>query len=137
MDVNETIVLTWLHFHSFFTINTIYYGQFHSDIDILALNLLRKEIWDIEVKVRTGSTKIMNGTDRQNEFDHFVHQLTSSERTQKIQEFVGDHDGFELNKVFVTTRSMLGSTDNQKKWTSSVESDMFAALHLDSPLWFA
>jgi Holliday junction resolvase-like predicted endonuclease len=75
LDVNEKIVCAWLASKDFFIINGIDYGQFHSDIDILAVNIKEKKIVDVEVKIRTGSTKISSGDNKQSGFQHLVRQF--------------------------------------------------------------
>lgn len=117
MDVNEKIVETWLREQEgMFTITSILFGTFHSDIDLLAANLNRKEIWDCEVKVRTGSTQISNNDNKQNGFQHFVDALKDSGREKKIREVIGKTD-FKITKKFITTKSLLGSTKaTQDKW---------------------
>jgi hypothetical protein len=113
MDVNEKIISTWLTHHKYFVMDNIYFGQFHQDIDLLAVNLSSKELLDIEVKVRTGSTKISDNDNKQNGFKHFVGQLNSQERGNKIKEIIGDLNGFRIRKLFITTRSLLGKVNNK------------------------
>ena len=118
MDVNEKIISTWLTHHNYFVMDNIYFGQFHQDIDLLAVNLLLREVLDIEVKVRTGSTKISDNDNKQNGFRHFVGQLKSLERDNKISEIIGDIGDFKIRKIFITTRSLLGKVKSQK-WIDS------------------
>lgn len=116
MDVNERIVETWLRELGMFTTNELYYGNYHKDIDLLAVNLINKEIWDCEVKVRTGSTQISDNANKQNGFKHFVSSLKSKERDNKIKQYCGKNK-FKVSKVFITTKSLFGRTEvNQNKW---------------------
>jgi hypothetical protein len=118
LDVNEKIVCAWLASKDYFIINGIDYGQFHSDIDILAVNIKVKKIFDVEVKIRTGSTKISSGDNKQSGFQHFIRQLNSIERNDKIVDVIGNNHGFTLFKYFVTTYSFLGSVANRANWTN-------------------
>jgi len=117
VDVNERIVETWLREElGMFTINELYYGNHHKDIDLLAVNLNTKEIWDCEVKVRTSTTQISDNANKQNGFKHFVSSLKSKERDKKIKQYCGNNK-FKVTKVFITTKSLFGRTEiNQKKW---------------------
>jgi hypothetical protein len=116
MDVNEKIVYAWLASKDYFIIDGIDFGQFHSDIDILAVNLKAKEIIDFEIKIRTGSTKISDNTTKQNGFTHYVNQLLHNDRATRINSIVGTSHGYALRKVFVTTYSFLGAKKNRTKW---------------------
>ncbi|MBT2605625.1 hypothetical protein J7E55_21830 [Bacillus sp. ISL-53] len=117
MDVNESIVSTWLNENGYFILNNIYYGQFHSDIDILAVNLNKRIILDCEIKIRTGSTKISNNDNKQNGFLHICNQLNSEIRKNKVISLIGTDKGFKQKKLLITTRSFFGSSlENRKKW---------------------
>lgn len=115
MDVNEKIVSTWLNENGYFILNNVYYGQFHSDIDILAVNLNKKILLDCEIKVRTGSTKISNNENKSG-FKHICNQLNSLERNAKIVSLVGNGNNFKQEKLLITTRSFFGLLNNRKKW---------------------
>lgn len=116
MDVNEKIVCAWLASKNYFIIDGIDYGQFHSDIDILAVNIKSQEILDCEVKIRTGSTKISGGENKQSGFLHFVNQLNAVDRNNKIINIVGSAHGYHIKKIFITTYSLLGKPMNRSKW---------------------
>lgn len=108
MDVNEKIISTWLTHHNNFVMDNIYFGQFHQDIDLLAVNILKNELLDIEVKVRTGNTKISDNDNKQNGFKHFVNQLNSLDRDEKIKGIIGETNSLNIRKLFITTKSLLG-----------------------------
>ncbi len=118
MDVNERIVEIWLRLKKkMFTTTEIHFGNSHNDIDILAVRLGQKiEIWDCEVKIRTGSTNISNGNDKRNSFDNYVKLMKSSEREQALKSyFVNEPKA--VKKKFITTAKFLGATElNQSKW---------------------
>lgn len=118
MDVNEQIVIAWFdECKNMFTRNNIDYGQFHCDIDILAVDIRTKEVWDCEVKVRTGSTQISNNHNKQNGFNHFVNTFYDIAREKKINEILPKD--FTLKKKFITTKSLFGKDENQKKWINN------------------
>jgi hypothetical protein len=119
MDVNEKIVYAWLASKDYFVIDGIDFGQFHSDIDILAVNIKLKEIIDFEIKIRTGSTKISGNTKKQNGFYHYVNQFHHVERITRINDIAGNNHGYSLRKVFVTTYSFLGALKNRTKWINN------------------
>jgi hypothetical protein len=130
MDVNETIVNTWLNtVKKFFTITSIDYGQFHNDIDILAININLKEVWDCEIKVRTGGTRISNNSNKQNGFLHFVKTLNDSTREAKSKEYLTDN--YEIKKKFITTRSLFGSVRNQNKWIDEFKNKNIDVIFFD------
>lgn len=115
MDVNESIVSTQLNENGYFILNNIYYGQFHSDIDILAVNLNKRIILDCEIKIRTGSTKISNNDNKQNGFLHICNQLNSEIRKNKVISLIGTDKGFKQKKLLITTRSFFGSSLENRK----------------------
>lgn len=130
MDVNEKIVNSWLQNKLFFTINSIFYGQYHNDIDILAININKKEIWDCEVKVRTGSTMISDNNNKQNGFNHFVSTFQSQERKDKLNQYVDNN--FTIKQKFITTKSLFGTTDkNQKKWFEKFKQENIEVIYFD------
>lgn len=115
IDVNEKIISTWLTHHNYFVMVNIYSGQFHLDIDLLAVNLTMKELLDIEVKVQTGITKISDNDNKQNGFRHFVGQLKSVERENKINEIIGYSEEFKIRKDIYYIKSLLGKK-NTNMW---------------------
>ena len=130
MDVNEKIVNSWLQNKLFFTINSIFYGQYHNDIDILAINVKKKEIWDCEVKVRTGTTMISDNDNKQNGFNHFVNTFQSQERKDKLNEYMDNT--FTVKQKFITTKSLFGKTDkNQKKWFYKFKQENIEVIYFD------
>lgn len=118
MDVNEKIVIAWLEeTKKMFTRNNIDYGQYHSDIDILAINLFDKIAWDCEVKIRTGSIMISDNDTKQNGFKSFSDSFKNTERINVLKTLV-PHD-YKIEKKFITTLSFLGKTDkNRLKWVT-------------------
>ena len=131
MDVNEKIVDAWLQHKGFFTKNSINYGQFHNDIDILAVDLKKVIIWDCEVKVRTGSTQISKNHNKQNGFYKFVETFNDPERKKAINNCIGCN-GYEISKKFITTKSLFGkSVQNQSKWVSSFEEEGIDVIFFD------
>ncbi len=114
MDINEKIVIAWLNHKQYFVIGNIDYGQFHENIDILAVNIKEKEILNCEVKVRTGKTLIGESDKKQNGFQHFVNQLKSAARQKTIIDIIGVTD-YKLKDLFITTKSLLG-VKNKQKW---------------------
>ncbi len=130
MDVNEKIVTSWLQNKCFFTINSIYYGQYHNDIDILAVNFKKKIVWDCEVKVRTGSTMISNNDNKQNGFKHFVNTFDDVKRSDKISEYIDNE--YTIIKKFITTKSLFGKTENnQKKWFKEFKDKRIDVIYFD------
>ncbi len=130
MDVNEKIVTSWLQNKSFFTINSIYYGQYHNDIDILAINLKQKVIWDCEIKVRTGSTMISDNNNKQNGFNHFLSTFNDAKRSDKIFEYIDNQ--YSISKKFITTRSLFGKTEeNQNKWFKRFKDNNIDVIYFD------
>ncbi len=130
MDVNEKIATSWLQNKNFFTINTIYYGQYHNDIDILAINLKEKTIWDCEIKVRTSSTMISDNDNKQNGFYHFVNTFNDKNRSNKISEYIDTQ--CKISKKFITTRSLFGKTkENQDKWFNKFKDNKIDVIYFD------
>ena len=118
MEVNERIVNTWLNtVKKHFTVSCLDYGKFHNDIDILSVNLQTNEVWDCEIKVRTGSTKITNSTDKTNGFIHFVGTFNDPQRLNAVNVFLPKKE-FILKRKFITTKSLFGSEKNKTKWVS-------------------
>lgn len=104
MDVNEKIVICWLQkCKNCFTIDDIDYDNFHSAIDILALDLSNNEILDIEVKFKARIT-IEDSDKKQNGFQHIIKQLLSEERDNKIKELWTNNHNFTIVKVLITTK---------------------------------
>lgn len=116
MDANEQIVIAWLEeCKQMFTRTNLDYGQFHSDIDILAINIKANEAWDCEVKVRTGSTMISDNANKQNGFKHFAKTFRDKDRQKIITNLVPDT--YRVIRKFITTKSLFGKTiENQNKW---------------------
>jgi hypothetical protein len=130
MDYNEEIVTAWLNIHKkMFTINNIMYGNFHSDVDILAISLASNEVWDCEIKIRTGTTKINNNNTTQNGFNHFINCFNHQERQNKIEELINKNNfNFTLKKVFITTKSFLGKTDH---WINEFKNNKIEVLFFE------
>lgn len=130
MDVNEKIVNTWLQNKKFFTLNSIYYGQYHNDIDILAINLNKEEIWDCEIKVRTGSTMISDNSNKQNGFYHFVDTFKDAKRSNKVMEY--SNNKLNIKQKFITTKSLFGKTkNNQEKWFNKFKENNIDVIYFD------
>lgn len=131
MDVNEKIVETWLREHEgMFTVTSLLFGNFHADIDLLAVNLNTKEIWDCEVKVRT-AIQISNNASKQNGFQHFVGALKDKKRETRILEFVGKTD-FKITKKFIATKSLLGRTQaTQDRWVKQFRDENIDVIFFD------
>lgn len=124
MDTNEKIVCSWLSMNHFFILTNLDYAQFHSDIDILAINVKTKSVLDFEIKIRTGSTYISNNRNKQNGFYHICNQLLGHDRNNKINEVVGINHGYKVRKVLVTTKSFLGKTNKtREKWIRQFKSN--------------
>ena len=80
MDVNEKIVNCWLQScKCVFTITEIEYDNFHSAIDILGIDLIKKEVLDIEVKFKA-RIKIDKSNKKQNGYLHIKKQLFDKNR---------------------------------------------------------
>lgn len=131
MDINEQIVITWLEqCKGLFTRNNIHYGQYHSDIDILAINLKTSIAWDCEVKVRTSTTKIANTDNPQNGFNRFVRSLNSEERDEKVLSILPKNT--LVVKKFITTNSLFGkSEENISKWEQAFKDRNIEVIFFD------
>ncbi len=103
MDVNEQIVATWAEkSQSLFLITELYFGNRHNDIDLLGVNLIKEEIWDIEVKVRTGSTNMCA-----NDFNAIIDNFENEERELAIKERIGASK-FPRKRILIISDSYLG-----------------------------
>ncbi|MFC5401493.1 hypothetical protein [Cohnella soli] len=131
MDVNEKIVEAWLTTKNFFMMSTIDYAQFHKDIDILAVNVADKVIWDCEVKIRTGSTKISETTRKRAGFVHIRDQLNNQERDDKIREIIGNDHDYEISKRLITTYSYFGSPKNRAKWMAKFNAENIEVMFIE------
>ena len=104
MDVNEKIVECWLNnCKNIFTISNVEYNIHHSAIDILGIDLKRKEVLDIEVKFKA---KISIGENKkpQNGFLHFKKQLLDNSRDAIIARMLPVNHNFTIKKIFITTK---------------------------------
>lgn len=113
MDVNEKIVIAWLEeTKKMFSRNNIDYGQHHSDIDILAIDIFNCRAWDCEVKIRTGSTMISDNDSPQNGFQHFVDSFKDSERIKTLNILIPDNYKVEknllLHDLFLVKHKKIG-----------------------------
>ncbi len=131
MDANEQIVIAWLEeCKQMFTRTNLDYGQFHSDIDILAINIKNNEAWDCEVKVRTGSTMISDNSNKQNGFKHFVKTFNDKERKKIIANLIPD--SYHVCRKFITTKSLFGKTkENQTKWIQRFKDEIIEVIIFD------
>jgi hypothetical protein len=134
MDVNEIIVNTWLNFvKKQFTIPSVDYGKYHNDIDLLSVNLLTKEIWDCEIKLRTSSTKISDNDSKQSGFNHFVNSFNDKNRKKTATDYFSkDFDNYKYKRIFITTRNFLGSVTNQKKWVNKFQKADIVIIFFDT-----
>ena len=89
----------------------------------------QKEVWDCEIKVRTGSTRISNKSNKQNGFLHFVKTLNDSTRETKCKEYLTNN--YEIKKKFITTRSLFGSVGNQNNWIDEFKKEYIDVIFFD------
>ena len=131
MDINEEIILSWIsECKKMFHINNIDYGQFHNDIDILTIDLKNKIVWDCEVKIRTGTTKIADTDNKTNGFKKFVSTFNSALRKDKISQYIPSD--FVIQRKFITTKSLLGtSCENQSKWIKKFNDETIDILFVE------
>ncbi len=110
MDVNEQIVAAWAEkSKSLFLITELYFGKRHNDVDLLGVSLINQEIWDIEVKVRTGSTNMC-----EKDFKTIIDNFYSADREAAIKMLISS-SSFSRKKVLVISDSYLGSWENKFK----------------------
>ena len=115
LDINEEIVEKWLQLaKNRFTRTNISFkvkgkkgGSNYSDIDILAVDNDGK-YYDYEVKWRSKATLSATNQAKLNEI---INQMTRHERIAKIEKIIGKK---EYEKIFVTTRSFLGKSDQKQ-----------------------
>jgi len=113
-----------------FTRNNLDYGQYHSDIDILAINVVKAEIWDCEVKVRTGNTIISDTIKKQNGFQHFVETFKNTDRINIIKSLVPEC--YNIKSKFITTKSLFGkSEDGLNKWIDKFKENEIEVIFFD------
>jgi len=130
MDVNEKIVICWLQScKNIFTIADIEYDNFHSSVDILGINLNKKEIYDIEVKFKA-RIKIDESTKKQNGYLHIKKQLFSEAREIVIKKLLPKNNDFKILKVLVTTKRFL-TVNKFDYWTSKFEKDGITLWYFD------
>ena len=121
MDINEEIVEKWLQLaKNRFTRTNISFkvkgkkgGSNYSDIDILAVDNEGK-YYDYEVKWRSKATLSATNQEKLNDI---IKQMTRPERIEKIEKIIGKK---EYEKIFVTTRSFLGKSDQKQNELTKV-----------------
>ncbi|MBQ0734949.1 hypothetical protein [Aquimarina celericrescens] len=103
-----------------FTLNTLYFNgdenKDNKDVDILAIDPFNNIAWDCEVKLRTGTSRILEGSNKKTiGFLKFVEDYLYPDRKRVILEKIPE--SYIIEKVFITTSNFFGtSKENQKKW---------------------
>ena|SRR3989344_7640665 len=116
MDVNEKIIVEWLHLcrHQF-TITNISFkvwgsrgGSNYSNIDILAVDN-DGLFYDYEIKWR--SVFAIGTTDKET-VASLIKQMTRRERKNKIREIIGEKS---YKKVLITTKVFFGQREKKRE----------------------
>jgi hypothetical protein len=128
LEVNQQIVISWLKSKKFFVIEELFYGQHNNDVDVLAVSLIEKMIYDCEVKCRlkTKMDKVM--------FKKVVDEFKNPLRIEKIKQCIGEAEHYSLKNVFITTKFLLGSEQNREKWEGKFLEQNIKVLYLDDIL---
>ncbi len=118
MDVNEKIAIAWLEqCKNMFTKSNIAFGKFHADVDVLAINFDKNEIWDCEVKIRTSSTNIHERKLDSNNFHEIKRKFYLPERELVIKSLIPDR--FFVKKKFIINKSFFTkSFKKQQEWVN-------------------
>jgi hypothetical protein len=112
MDVNEEIIVEWLHLcKQQFTIEDIKFKVPHnySDIDILAVDK-NGNYYDYEIKWRSAYS--VGKKSEKEEINEFIYSLLRKERIKRINEIIGNKP---VNHIIISTYKHFGKSEDKRK----------------------
>ena len=127
MDVNEQIAITWLtEVKKMFIQSELYFGQYNSDIDILAVSIIDQLLWDCEIKVRTGTTNMCKSS-----FDNIINNFNCPDRANII--FAVNQNKLALKKKLIISQKYLGETPQTiKRWEAAFTLKNIDVIYFDT-----